>query len=75
MSRSSPRISVVVPLHNEAANVALLCEAIHSALTPLARPYEIVLVNDGSTDDTGARLELLARLDARVRPVHLDANY
>jgi len=75
MFSAAPQLSVVVPLHNEVENVAPLCQAIRSALDPLDRPYEILLVNDGSTDGTDVRLDALAEADPHVRPVHLAANF
>ncbi len=50
-----PLLSVVIPLYNEAPNVAPLLTAIATALTGTA--YEIIAVDDGSTDDTAQRLE------------------
>lgn len=53
-------LSVVVPLYNEAGNVARLCGALHASLerNPWVRAFQLVLVNDGSSDNT---LELLRR--------------
>jgi glycosyltransferase involved in cell wall biosynthesis len=75
MSSVVPQLSVVVPLHNEVENVAPLHQAIRAALDPLDRPYEILLVNDGSTDGTDARLDALAQTDPHLRPLHLAANF
>ena len=59
-SGAVPRISVVVPVRNEAGNVAPLIGEIARAMAPLA-PFEIVYVNDGSTDNTAAELRHLTR--------------
>jgi len=48
-------LSVVVPVHNEAENIAPLIQEIETALTGVV-DYEIVYVNDGSKDDTAVRL-------------------
>jgi dolichol-phosphate mannosyltransferase len=57
---ASPAVSVVVPVRNEAGNIAPLVDEIVAALGPDAR-FEIVYVNDGSTDRTDAELaELMA---------------
>ena len=56
-----PDISVVVPMKNEAPNVEKLHRELSAALQADGRPYEIIIVDDGSTDDTFA---LLARLQA-----------
>jgi glycosyltransferase involved in cell wall biosynthesis len=68
-----PRLSVVVPLFNEEENVALLVAAVRDALS--ADPsWELVLVDDGSTDRTAAVAEA-AGSDPRVRSVRLARNY
>ena len=48
-------ISVVVPLYNEKDNLGDLHQQLSPALAPLGRPFEIVLVDDGSTDGTRER--------------------
>jgi hypothetical protein len=64
-----PRLSVVIPARNEA-------EHLESALATLcSQEYpdlEIILINDRSTDNTGAIIEGLAKQDRRIRPVHID---
>jgi glycosyltransferase involved in cell wall biosynthesis len=75
MSSAPPQLSVVVPLHNEVENVTPLCRAIQAALDPLDRPYEVILVNDGSTDGTEARLDSVAAAAPQIRPLHLAANF
>ncbi len=49
-------ISVVAPIYNEEENVPLLCEALHDVLSKLGRPYEIILVDDGSSDNSWQKL-------------------
>ena len=70
-----PAISVIVPFFNEEDNISRMHAAIVAAVEPLGRPFEMVLVNDGSRDRT---LELaidLARRDPRVRVVNFRRNY
>ncbi len=68
-------ISVVVPLYNEKDNLADLHQQLVAALAPLGRPFEIVMVDDGSSDGTrDGLLELEAR-DPRVRAVLLRRNF
>ena len=67
-------VSIVVPLYNEQENVARLCAATHDALAGMPRTYEIVLVDDGSSDDTVSVAAAIARSDARVRLVVLARN-
>jgi glycosyltransferase involved in cell wall biosynthesis len=66
-------ISVVVPLFNEAPNVAPLVEAVRAALP--GGDWELLLVDDGSRDDTGKLADEYARSDERVRVVHLARNF
>jgi dolichol-phosphate mannosyltransferase len=65
----APRISVVVPVRNEAGNVAPLIDEIARAMAALA-PFEIIYVNDGSSDGTAAGLRALAERFPYLR--HLD---
>jgi len=74
MPLAAPAYSVVAPLHNEAGNVEALHQAIAAALQPLPGGFEILLVDDGSSDDTGPIIDRLARADRRVRPLHLARN-
>ncbi|HVQ29442.1 MAG TPA: glycosyltransferase family 2 protein [Vicinamibacteria bacterium] len=68
-------LSVVVPLYNEADNVADLHRELVASLEPLGRPFEILLVDDGSRDGTTeAILDLEAR-DHRVRAIVLRRNF
>ena len=46
----TPYVSVVVPVYNELDSIPTLLAEIHDALTPLGKPYEVVLVDDGSDD-------------------------
>ncbi|MEY4209717.1 MAG: hypothetical protein RLZ92_95, partial [Pseudomonadota bacterium] len=50
------KISVVVPVHNETDNVEALIAEIHQALSS-QEAYEMIFVDDGSTDDTAAKLQ------------------
>lgn len=68
-------VSVVVPLYNEGALVDTLLQRIHGALQPTTRTYEVIVVNDGSTDSTPALLDHHAAMHANVRVVHLARNF
>ena len=67
-------ISVVIPLHNEEKNIEPLYAELVSALETLGEPFEIIYVNDGSTDGTGEVLRKLKRRDSRVRVLEMDRN-
>ena len=64
-------LSVVVPAHNEAPNLERLLQEVHDALDPGGLPWELIVVDDGSTDDTRAVLDRLALADDRLRVVRL----
>jgi len=70
-----PQLSVLIPTFNEQDSIATLHEQLTAAVAPLGRPYEIVFVNDGSSDATGARLDELAARDPRVKVVHFRRNF
>lgn len=77
-ARSSHRIpgslSLVLPAYNEEENIRTVVEQALEVLPEYTDQFEIVPVNDGSTDRTGAILEELARQDDRVRPVSYSKN-
>lgn len=64
----TPRFSVVVPVRNEAGNLAPLIGEIETALAALA-PFEIIYVNDGSADTTGHELRRLMAQRPHLRMV------
>jgi glycosyltransferase involved in cell wall biosynthesis len=70
-----PTLSVVIPLYNEAENVDDLHRQLTESLDPMGVPYEMILVDDGSTDGTTRRLVDLERRDARVRVLRLRRNF
>jgi undecaprenyl-phosphate 4-deoxy-4-formamido-L-arabinose transferase len=72
---AAPDLSVVVTLYNEAASVDELYRRTVATLEPLHRPYELIFVDDGSTDGTFAKLERLHAADAHVRAVRFKRNF
>ncbi len=68
-------LSVVIPVYNEEESVKLLYEAVTKALLDLNRPYEIILVDDGSKDKTYMNALSLAQADPRLKIVKLKRNY
>jgi Glycosyltransferases involved in cell wall biogenesis len=70
-----PQISVVVPMRNESPNVAELYRELTEVLGAFGRPYEILVVDDGSTDDTFAQLASLQRGDHRLRVIRFRRNF
>lgn len=70
-----PTLSVVVPLYNESANIAALYRRTTAALEALGLDYELLLVDDGSRDETSERIEALRQGDPRVATLHLSRNF
>jgi glycosyltransferase involved in cell wall biosynthesis len=70
------RLSVVVPMYNEADNVAPFLERVHEGLRDYGAPWEVIMVDDGSRDETARRLHAeAARFGDHVRVVELMRNF
>jgi glycosyltransferase involved in cell wall biosynthesis len=75
-SRKRPSLSVVIPLYQEADNVAPLLARVHEGLAGYAGPWELICVDDGSRDGTGARLHDRAQsYGGHVRVIRLGRNF
>jgi glycosyltransferase involved in cell wall biosynthesis len=68
-------VSVIVPICNELENIPPLYKQLAAVLPSMARPWEIVFVDDGSTDGSSQRLKELAASDSRVKVVQFRRNY
>jgi dolichol-phosphate mannosyltransferase len=75
LGQALPALSVVVPLFNEQENVTELYRRLVAALDALWLNYELVFVDDGSTDRTASQMEVLRRRDPRVVGLHLSRNF
>jgi len=64
-----PALAVVIPTLNEAGNITVILDRVRSALDPMNIPYEIVVVDDDSSDATGAIVSGISAADRRVRLV------
>lgn len=69
------QFSVVIPIKDECENLQPLHEALRTALDPMGQDYEVIFVDDGSTDGSFGELTRLARIDPRVKAVQLRRNY
>ena len=71
----TPELSIVVPIKNEAESIPELHEQLTDALERLGRPYEILCIDDGSTDDSFRILADIQARDPRVRVVRFRRNF
>jgi len=70
------KISIIIPVFNEAENLLLLHQAIHKAMEPIKIPWQIIYVDDGSSDGSGQTLAELAKADPEyVGVVELRRNF
>ncbi|HRF79964.1 MAG TPA: glycosyltransferase family 2 protein [Flavobacteriales bacterium] len=68
-------ISIVVPLVNERESLPHLVEWLHRVLTGMGVAYEVILVDDGSSDGSWEEIQRLAGEDARVKGIRFGRNY
>src|SRR5438552_15099947 len=73
--RDGLAISVIVPAKNEAQNLPVLVERLFPVLHGLGQPFEVIVVNDGSTDDSLRVLRALAASHPELRAIDLARNY
>jgi glycosyltransferase involved in cell wall biosynthesis len=68
------KISIIVPVFNEAETIIDVCRGVRRELTQLGITWELIFIDDGSTDLTETTLEQLANEDKRVRVIHFKRN-
>lgn len=68
-------VSIVIPVFNEAENVGPLHEEIAAAIKSRPEDYEIIFINDGSSDGSLAELKKIRGLDPRVKIIHFRKNF
>src|SRR5271168_4104868 len=74
-TRVMPKYSVVVPFHNEEENVTALYDQLKAVMEQVGESFELVLVDDGSSDRSYKLLEEIAAVDSRVLVVKLRRNF
>ena len=72
---AAPQLSIVVPVYNEEESVDLLCQNLNEALTKVGRTYEVILVDDGSSDQTWPKLLANAKKLPHLRLVRFRRNF
>lgn len=74
-SEKSPRISFIVSLYNFSESVGVLYESAATTMEGIGEPFELVFVDDGSTDTTYEKLVIIAEKDNRVRVVKMRSTF
>lgn len=69
------RYSVVIPIKNEEENLIPLVEELQPIMAQLGSPWELIFINDGSTDDSGQILADLQKTNSHVRVITFSKNY
>ena len=68
-------LSVIIPVYNEAENLRPLREQTIAALEALGKPFEVIFINDGSTDESGNILASFATEDKRLKAINFRRNF
>src|SRR2546425_7301497 len=68
-------LSVVIPVQNEAPGLEALHRELTAALSAWGRPYELIVIDDGSTDDSFEILARLQAVDPHLRVIRLRRNF
>ena len=70
-----PDISIVIPLRDEEGNVEPLVQELTGVMRSIGRPYEVILIDDGSEDATFATLRRLQAADPHLRVIQFERNF
>ena len=68
-------LSVIIPIYNELNNIKTLAEQTKAALNDILEEYEIIFVNDGSSDGSDTKLDELSDGDKRIKVIHFRKNF
>jgi dolichol-phosphate mannosyltransferase len=72
---TKPTLTIIAPIYNELENIPELYPRMREVMDRTGEPWELMLVDDGSTDGSTALIRKLAENDARVRPVIFARNF
>ncbi len=71
----TPELSLVIPIRNESPNIQPLYDELMQVLGATGRPFEVIVIDDGSTDDSFAQLAALQAGDPRLRIIRFRKNF
>ena len=74
-SSKTPRYTIVAPVYNEIGSIQEFYQQTSTVMKTLHEPWELVLVDDGSTDGSTNAIREIAKIDAHVRPVIFARNF
>jgi len=72
---TEPQLSIVVPVYNEAANLEVLYASLHAVLEEMGRSYEVIFVDDGSSDGTFEVVKQLHEQNPAVKGYSFSRNF
>ena len=73
--RVNETLSILIPVHNEEGNLSLLCEKLGAALKRIGKPYEIIFVDDGSSDGSLEMLQDLRDGNPNIKVISFSRNF
>ncbi len=71
----TPDLSIVIPIRNESPNIRPLYDEVMATLAASGRSFEVIVIDDGSTDDSFAQLAALQAADPRLRVIRFRRNF
>jgi glycosyltransferase involved in cell wall biosynthesis len=71
----TPDLTIVIPIRNESPNIRPLYDELMTALSATGRSFEVIVVDDGSTDDSFTQLAALQAGDSRLRVIRFRRNF
>jgi glycosyltransferase involved in cell wall biosynthesis len=75
VQKTKEMISVIIPVFNEEKNILPLYEKLNSVLEGIGKDYEVIFIDDGSSDDTLSILKPICKKDPRIKFISFSRNY
>jgi polyisoprenyl-phosphate glycosyltransferase len=69
------KISIIIPVYNEVSNLTLMLDALKNVFTPLPYHYNIIFVDDGSSDDSLSFIKQLAKANSEINYISFSRNF